>query len=102
MLFRSNAGALLNRVNFGESVAAGQLPGVTVAAWKPTQRLLSAPPDQAVRGVVDELLEGRATEATRRALLNTMTAPAPDRRPPLVRLSQVVAVAIGSPEFQKR
>jgi hypothetical protein len=78
------------------------VPGVTIAAWRPTPYLLSAPPDLAVRGVIDELLEGRAAEETRRAMLNTMSTHAPDGRTPIARLSQVVAVAIGSPEFQRR
>ncbi|HVT39568.1 MAG TPA: DUF1800 domain-containing protein [Gemmatimonadaceae bacterium] len=95
-----NAGSLLNRLNFGESVAAGQVPGVTIAAWRPTPSLLAAPADLAVRGVIDELLEGRAAEETRRAMLKAMSAP--DGRAPLVHLGQVVAVAIGSPEFQRR
>jgi uncharacterized protein (DUF1800 family) len=96
-----NAGSLLNRLNFGESVAAGQVPGVTIAAWRPTPYLLAAPPDKAVGGVIDELLEGRAAAETRRAMLNTMNAPAQGRTP-IARLGQVVAVAIGSPEFQRR
>src|SRR5439155_9443171 len=94
-----NAGALLNRMNFGASVGAGQAPGLSVAKWAPATGLAALEPEGEVQGVVEALLGGDVTPGTRQALL---AAAKPDARPPLKRLADVVAVAIGSPEFQRR
>jgi len=94
-----NAGALLNRVNLGTALGAGQVPGINVSRWPPAALLAKQPAGAQVDGVVDELLGGDASAETRGALL---TAARADARSPLKRLADVMAVAVGSPEFQKR
>ena len=98
-----NAGALLNRLNFGTQVGANQIPGMTIANWRPAQRLASEGPEEQVNGVIATLLDGDATSATRDALLAVQPPPPPiDRAHALRYLGELVGVAIGSPEFQHR
>jgi hypothetical protein len=103
-----NTGAILNRINFGFRVAAGQLPGVRVANWPATTRLRTLPVDRQVDGVVDELLGGDVSADTRRILVsgeNPMLASAPQPKssiPQLTGLPAVIGLALGSPEFQRR
>jgi hypothetical protein len=97
-----NAGSLLNRVNFATAAGAGNLPGAAIANWEPAHRILNMAPREQVQGVIDELLEGRASDATRGAMMSVVDAPAAVTRPPMARLSEMVTIAIGSPEFQRR
>jgi uncharacterized protein (DUF1800 family) len=136
-----NAGAILNRINFGLALAAGRVPGAAVAQWPEAARLRDASRGQQVDAVIAALLGGQASPDTRDILIRgenplaaklagraeeaapTMTpndeepmAPMPDaerRRPgargaPLARpvqlegLDQVVGLALGAPEFQRR
>ena len=131
-----NTGAILNRINFGLALAAGRLPGVSLASWPHTSRLRGASRGEQVDGVIAALLGGEASTETRsilmsgeNPLLSTLTdssaralleAPAPDddmmidrplrraaapglNRPVnLTGLAQVVGLALGSPEFQRR
>jgi uncharacterized protein (DUF1800 family) len=103
-----NSGAILNRINFGFRVAAGQLPGVRVASWPAAVRLRALPVDAQVDGVVDELLGGDVSAETRRILVsgeNPMLTNAPQTKPAapqLTGLPAIVALALGSPEFQRR
>jgi uncharacterized protein (DUF1800 family) len=103
-----NSGAILSRINFGFRVAAGQLPGVRIASWPAAVRLRGAPADKQVDGVVDELLGGDVSADTRRILIsgeNPMLAAAPQPKSPvpqLTGLAAIVALALGSPEFQRR
>ncbi|HEX3866114.1 MAG TPA: DUF1800 domain-containing protein [Gemmatimonadaceae bacterium] len=103
-----NSGAILNRINFGVRVAAGQLPGVRVASWPPAARLRQLPVDGQVNGVIDELLGGDVSAETR-SILRTgenpvlVAGPSPKNAPPqLTGLPSLVALALGSPEFQRR
>jgi uncharacterized protein (DUF1800 family) len=139
-----NAGAILNRINFGLALAAGRVPGAGVAQWPEASRLLGAPRAQQVDAVISAFLGGQASPDTRDILIRgenplaaklaaqaerTPTPMAPTekddddrmatmredgpRRPgargaPLGRpvqlegLAQVVGLAIGAPEFQRR
>jgi uncharacterized protein (DUF1800 family) len=131
-----NTGAILNRINFGLTVAAGRLPGASLARWSDAERLRNAPREEQVDGVVNAFLGGHVSPDTRQILLsgeNPMVAKfaaAPDssaasmmtemslpgqngqRRPmtpqtlgqpiQLSGLAQVVGLAIGAPEFQRR
>ena len=137
-----NAGAILNRINFGLALAAGRVPGATVSQWPEAARLREASRGQQVDAVVAAFLGGQASPDTREILISgenplatklagrvqdsapTMapnadeepSAPMPDaerRRPgargaPLARpvrlegLDQVVGLALGAPEFQRR
>jgi hypothetical protein len=138
-----NAGAILNRINFGLALAADRVPGAAVAQWPEAARLRDASRSQQVDAVVAAILGGQASPDTREILINgenplasglatrseradsAIAAPIDDgepmapmleaqrRRPgsraaPLARpvhlegLAQVVGLAIGSPEFQRR
>jgi len=105
-----NTGAILNRINFGLSLAAGQVPNARLAQWPPAARLRALPPEAQVTGVIDELLGGGVSDMTRTILL-TGQNPAlgegslqPNQRPmpPLSGLANIVGLALGSPEFQHK
>ena len=139
-----NAGAILNRINFGLAMAAGRVPGASVAQWPETARLLAAPRAQQVDAGISAILCGKASPDTRDILIrgeNPLAAKLADqaeraptpmaptakddddrmaamqearpRRPgargaplggpiQLEGLAQVVGLAIGAPEFQRR
>jgi uncharacterized protein (DUF1800 family) len=103
-------GAILNRINFGLLVAAGRVPGVTPAAFPHGEALRQAPREQQVDGVVSVLLGGDVSNVTRAVLVsgrNPLLEAAGDSlataRPlPARGLAQVIGLALGSPEFQRR
>jgi uncharacterized protein (DUF1800 family) len=145
-----NSGAILNRINFGVTVAAGRLPGAALSEWTERASLKTATRDQQVDAVILAFFGGQASPDTRQILLSgenplaaklAAVAPAdssstdvasmtmgdaetpmrgrvgpPGRngapRPALARamgqpvqlngLAQVVGLAIGAPEFQRR
>ena len=106
-----NAGSLLDRINFGVQVGSGRLRFAPAEQW-PGWALLSAMPlDRQVDGIVDQLLGGNASPDTRsilfkgqnpliaRAATDTSMAPPPPARPSL---KDLLGIALGSPEFQRR
>jgi uncharacterized protein (DUF1800 family) len=131
-----NTGTILNRINFGIAMAAGQVPGASLRRWPAAAELRDAARPTQVDGVVRALLGGEASPETRRILdlganplieaagtdsLATVSfdpdssdsADSPDARSgPLRRrggrpveltgLAQIVGLALGSPEFQRR
>jgi hypothetical protein len=101
-----NTGAILNRINFGVAVAAGRLPGVSARTWPLMQELAGKPRAEQVDGVAAALLGGEISPETRQILIdgnNPLARPEPgDRQRPLQGLQQVVGLALGSPEFQRR
>ncbi|HEY4129922.1 MAG TPA: DUF1800 domain-containing protein, partial [Gemmatimonadaceae bacterium] len=104
-----NSGAILNRINFGLRLAAGQVGAVRLVNWAPSVRLRTLPPAQQVDGVVDELLGGDVSPDTRRILatgVNPVLSNAANTKKPavpsLTGLASVVGLALGSPEFQRR
>jgi uncharacterized protein (DUF1800 family) len=119
-----NTGAILNRINFGMALASGSVPGVQLARWTPYATLNALPREQQVDGVVRTLLGGDVSADMRTILLSgdhpmlpqaraqgtvtdstdeTMMQPRSRmaRREPQG-LAQIVGLAIGSPEFQRR
>src|SRR5262249_1670826 len=100
--------AIMNRINFGFRLAAGQIPGVRIASWAPAARLRQLPLDQQVDGVIEELLGAGVSQETRRILASgenpmlTATAPPRPPGPQLTGLPAIVALALGSPGFQGR
>jgi uncharacterized protein (DUF1800 family) len=68
-----NTGALVNRMNFGLSLASGRLPGLTVRD-----------------GLRPEELVSNISDTTRATIAKASTAP------------QALALTLGSPEFQRR
>lgn len=113
-----NTGAILQRINFGLAIAASRIPGARVASWPPYDRLRDAPREAQVDAVVDAFLGGQASPETREILVrgeNPLLGrdeadPAPPGRPErpraraprLAGLDQVIGLALGSPEFQRR
>jgi uncharacterized protein (DUF1800 family) len=134
-----NAGAILNRINFGLALAGGRLPGASLAQWPETEHLRGASREQQVDAVINAMLGGHVSPDTRNILLNgenplaakfagsvdstavNAAAAANDeaesamrpmaRRQPgaafnrpvqLAGLAQIVGLAIGAPEFQRR
>ncbi|MCC7052886.1 MAG: DUF1800 domain-containing protein [Gemmatimonadaceae bacterium] len=113
-----NTGAILNRINFGMALAAGSVPGVRVREWPTYATLEPLPRDQQVDGVVRALLGGTVS-ADMRAILQSGDHPMLERAravadtalPAAVMaprrtdgggLVQVIGLALGSPEFQRR
>lgn len=117
-----NTGAILNRINFGQTVAAGRVPGVRLVDWPAARELSAMPREQQVDGVIREILGGDASVDTRQVLLtgtnpfmeshsntkdlsgNSMdpdTAPL-ERVRPANGLAQILGLALGAPEFQRR
>ena len=145
-----NTGAILNRINFGLAVAAGRVPGASLATWPSAVSLRGVSRQEQVDGVIKAILGGQSSPETRSILLSgenplldklgrsdstgmamsdslstdDMMAP-PRVRPAggvvpkngrpranaataltrpvqLEGLAQVVGLALGSPEFQRR
>jgi uncharacterized protein (DUF1800 family) len=119
-----NTGAILNRINFGMALANGSVPGAQLARWAPYATLNALPREEQVDGVVRTLLGGDVSADMRSILLSgehpmlpqaraqgTVTDSTDDtmmqprarmaRREPQG-LAQIVGLAIGSPEFQRR
>jgi uncharacterized protein (DUF1800 family) len=147
-----NTGAILNRINFGLSLAAGQLPGARLTSWEPYESVRTLSRAQQVDSVVKYLLGGKVSTETRQVLMTgenpmlSKTAAAaaaandanPDSNLPMMDgrglppqtakdaggkgfprgrgaalpgfgrpvdlkgVSQVVGLALGAPEFQRR
>jgi uncharacterized protein (DUF1800 family) len=126
-----NTGAILNRINFGMAAAAGRLPGADIRALPALDTLRSAPREKQVDAVVATILNGMVSPDTRAVLLSgehpMLTDGASGIRdmsgsgmvgagsgargplqgrgfgnlPQLTGLSQIVGLALGSPEFQR-
>ena len=116
-----NTGAILNRINFGMALAAGSVPGVKVRQWPEYATLDALPREAQVDGVVRALLGGDVSTDMRAILLSgahpmmdrartqpadsAMMDPAPmvaARRAEPNGLAQIIGLALGSPEFQRR
>lgn len=102
-------GAILNRINFGLAVGARRIPGASPLGFPGAEALVQAPRDQQVDAVIAAFLGGRVSVETREILMNgqnpLQTAPARDDEgtiPPARGLAQLVGLAIGAPEFQRR
>ena len=79
-----NTGALINRMNFAVALAANTFRGVVVSDPLPDRNRADA------EAAVDVFLNGDASDATRATIQRATTA------------AQVVALALGAPEFQRR
>ena len=65
-----NTGAILNRINFGLSLAAGQIPSARLDNWADFASLSSQPRAQQVDGVVKSMLGGQVSPETRQVLMS--------------------------------
>lgn len=99
-----NTGAILSRINFGQTIASGRMPGVTFARVPEIEQLRAASREAQVDGVVKLLFGGQVSADTRAVLLsgeNPLAAKA-ERPGAAGGLSQVLGLALGAPEFQRR
>ncbi|HEY0779458.1 MAG TPA: DUF1800 family protein, partial [Gemmatirosa sp.] len=114
-----NTGSILNRINFGEAVAANRLPGAPLQAWPLYATLRAEDRSAQIDGVLGAFLGGEASPDTRAVLARgenplaaqvAQAAPAmadsvtPPRAPAreLDPFAQLVGLALGAPEFQRR
>jgi uncharacterized protein (DUF1800 family) len=98
-----NTGALLNRVNLGAQTGTNQIPNVVVARWAAAERVIGPTPEATVDAVIGATLDGDASPATRDVMLGVARPPAtatPQQR--LAYVANLVGVAIGSSDFQRR
>jgi uncharacterized protein (DUF1800 family) len=65
-----NTGAILNRINFGLSLAAGQVPDAPLNNWPDYASLSTQPRAQQVDGVIKSMLGGQASTETRQVLMS--------------------------------
>jgi uncharacterized protein (DUF1800 family) len=65
-----NTGAILNRINFGLSIAAGQIPGASPRNWPSYAAVSALPRAQQVDSVVKSMLGGQVSAETRQVLLS--------------------------------
>jgi uncharacterized protein (DUF1800 family) len=102
-------GAILNRINFGMAVGARRVPGARPTGWPGADGLESATREVQVDAVIAAFLGGRVSPETREILINGSNplqsgTPTDGERPipPVQGLAQLVGLAIGAPEFQRR
>ena len=85
----ANTGALVNRMNFALALASDKLPGISVSSLRSaigsSQSAAGSPQSAVIRLLGDDV-----SETTRATIAKATAAP------------QMIALALGSPEFQKR
>jgi uncharacterized protein (DUF1800 family) len=102
------AGALLARMNFALALAQGRLAGVAVDLAPLVADAPPSDPGGTLDRLLATLLHGRATAETRAVLTAQLTHAEIGRRTPGDRgpadgdIEKLVALVIGSPEFQRR
>ncbi len=104
-----NSGAVLNRINFGSSVAAGRVPGIVVARWPFYAIMQHESLGGQVETVVAALLQGELSAETRQVLLSgenpvavraaVMAGAAAPRT--TLSITELIGLALGSPEYQR-
>jgi uncharacterized protein (DUF1800 family) len=97
-----NSGAILSRINFGLQMASERVPGVTFDRVAEIDALKGAPHDTQVDGVVKLFFGGQASTDTRQVLQSGENPLATERKNQLGGLQQIVGLALGAPEFQRR
>jgi len=104
-----NTGAVLNRINFGSNVAAGRVVGITAARWPFAAAATGRTEGEQATVIGDALLLGEMSPDTHDVLMSGvnplaaragMAAPRPAQSRPT--LADLVGLALGSPEFQRR
>jgi uncharacterized protein (DUF1800 family) len=103
-----NSAALLNRMNFGLTLAAGKLPGVQ---WNPSatvnQKQIPSDPTGALANFENALLDGDVSKQTHTTILNQLNDPQAAARNKVpaadgTNLRLITGLLLGSPEFQRR
>ncbi len=96
-----NSGAILSRINLGLQMASRRVPGVTFGSVPEIEALRDGTRDAQVDGVVKLLFGGQVSPDTRQVLLSGENPLAMEKNQ-LGGLQQVVGLALGAPEFQRR
>ena len=100
-----NTGAILARINFGLAVAAGRAPGASLADWPDGRELAAEPRAAQVDGIIRTILAGEASPDTRKVLESGVNPMASDSTITDTRpggFANIVGLALGAPEFQRR
>ena len=95
-----SAGALIARLNFALTLAAGQLPGTTVDFNRLAPAAAGAGPEQSVDALARALFGGTLTPSTRATIEERITASS--GQAPLPSVATVAGLLLGSPEFQRQ
>ncbi|HJU66360.1 MAG TPA: DUF1800 domain-containing protein, partial [Gemmatimonadaceae bacterium] len=98
-----NAGSILNRINFGLALASGRVPGASPTGWPGADTLARSSRAEQVDGVIRTILGGEASPDTRRILESGVNPMLTDSSAPrLSGVREVLGLALGAPEFQRR
>ena len=103
-----NAGALLARMNFALSLAQNRLSGVRVDVDRLVAGIDRRRPGEVLERLLAVTLHGQASPRTREILAAQLDDPeiirgtADDRGPAHTDVEKLVALVLGSPEFQRR
>ena len=103
-----NPGALLARMNFGLALAHQRVPGVRVDLAPLTAGADRSRPAAVLEQLLAAVLQGNVTPETRAVLTTQLGAPeitrltTDDRGPANTDVEKLLALVLGSPEFQRR
>ena len=103
-----NTGALLGRMNFALSLAHNRIPGVRVDVDRLVGGLDRRRPEAVLDRLLALTLHGQASARTREILSAQLRDPAivrqtvDDRGPANTDVEKLLALVLGSPEFQRR
>jgi uncharacterized protein (DUF1800 family) len=99
-----NVGAMKTRLEIASRVAQGDLPSIPVESWPAWKTLSVETFDKQADGVIEGILNGQVSARTRAALLSARPAggdlAAAEARQTALR--DLIALALSSPEFQRR
>ncbi len=96
-----NTGAILGRINAGLTLSGRGVPGTAVSRWPMYPQLKDASRPVQVEGVIEGLLGGEVSPETRR-ILESGDNPMLGEPRRLPGLEQMIGLALGAPEFQRR
>jgi uncharacterized protein (DUF1800 family) len=99
-----NAGAIMARIDLAVRISRGELPSIPVEAWPSWSTLMGQPFDKQVDGVLETLFAGRSPPELRTALMAARpdAADRDDAENRELALRLLIALALGSAEFQRR
>ncbi len=103
-----NAGALLGRLNFAQALARGRVPGVATDLERLVPSADRQAPAQVLERLLDRLVPGPVSPETRSVLTAELSDPrvtrltSDDHVTADTDVATLVALVLGSPEFQRR
>jgi uncharacterized protein (DUF1800 family) len=103
-----NAGALLGRLNFAQALARGRVPGVVVDLDRLVSGADRQVPAQVLERLLGRVVPGAVSAETRAVLTAQLGDPrvtrltSDDRGPADTDVATLLALVLGSPEFQRR